>query len=837
MTIWQRFFSWLQAGAPTGRPEPIPEIDGNGATRVPGLYVVGDLTGIPLLTHAIKSGTEVIRHFLRDREFNESQQASGRDRSVVDVAIVGAGPAGVAAAIECRKAGLSYRLLEASNHPFATIEGFPLGKPIRIKSKNGAAKSLPLRLDDGTRETLLRSLRDQFKAQQVEVTTGARVESVVARGDLLRVKHSAGELRARRVVIAVGKSGRPRHLGVPGEELSHTHHRLHDPAEFRGRRVVVNGGGDSAIEAVLALSSAGAKVTHVYRGEQLTRPKLDHQQALAAAVGSGAVEQRLRTTVERITADGVVLRGREKTETVACESVFLLLGSDPPTAFLRRCGIAMAGESKRHQKVHLTAMLSFFTMLYFGKKGAAFDLWQGAEGLGAHLVHYVQGPWAIVASPGTSSPASTGLFAGVAAGLRTPFLLARSLGLEHYQLWLAPLAFLIAWAASLVFVVSGGTSLLLALTDFRRHFLRPWPALKHTYLILAGLLFFGVYLNSALGNSAGWVAPPTQAYSFLYCTTMLLFGLRRIWVRRTRYVALQTTTLLAVQILFLYLLPFQQFGGEYLFDRLLTHPLAGHPTLLAEVFPQGRWTSFWFILFWPLSITSFGVTRFWTLFPLLQLALLFWLVRRYGKGAYCGWICSCGGMAETLGDEYRALAPHGPRAKRWENAGQAVLLFAVIATLLHWMAANEMGFTVASLLPATVWGLYLLLVDVMLAGVLGLGLYFLLGGRTWCRFFCPLAAIMHVMNRFSRYRIFARKEHCISCNACTRTCHMGIDVMGFANRGIPMNDVECVRCSSCVTACPMDVLTFGQLPGPDVENRAGITHGNWKASDWRAGLK
>ena len=84
-------------------------------------------------------------------------------------------------------------------------------------------------------------------------------------------------------------------------------------------------------------------------------------------------------------------------------------------------------------------------------------------------------------------------------------------------------------------------------------------------------------------------------------------------------------------------------------------------------------------------------------------------------------------------------------------------------------------------------------------------------GRAWCRFLCPLAALMHVYARFSRFAIVADKKKCISCSACTSICHQGIDVMSFANKGVPMTDPECVRCSACVQSCPTGVLTFGRV--------------------------
>jgi polyferredoxin len=192
-------------------------------------------------------------------------------------------------------------------------------------------------------------------------------------------------------------------------------------------------------------------------------------------------------------------------------------------------------------------------------------------------------------------------------------------------------------------------------------------------------------------------------------------------------------------------------------------------------------------------------------------------------------------MAETLGDEYRTAAPHGPAPKRMENIGQIVLVSAVLITAFgYW--ANHFGHP--SLWVDTAKGVYKLAIDVFFAGVLGLGVYFFLSGRIWCRYGCPLAAIMHIQSRFSRYRIFSEKKKCISCNICTKVCHMGIDVMNFANKGIPMNDAECVRCSACVQSCPTETLSFGKIKEmSDVDNKGRMDAPDYGKEDWRAGIR
>jgi polyferredoxin len=202
------------------------------------------------------------------------------------------------------------------------------------------------------------------------------------------------------------------------------------------------------------------------------------------------------------------------------------------------------------------------------------------------------------------------------------------------------------------------------------------------------------------------------------------------------------------------------------------------------------------------------------------------LVYFWGKGAYCGWICSCGGLAETMGDTQRHKMPHGPFWNRLNLVGQGVLLVAGVLAVLRivtWItpvpALENVYMGLLEGKTASYQSLafplthlnYKWFVDLFLAGVLGTGLYFHFSGRVWCRFACPLAALMHVYARLGRFRILADKKKCISCNVCTSVCHQGIDVMNFANKGVPMADPQCVRCSACVQSCPTGVLTFGRV--------------------------
>jgi polyferredoxin len=272
---------------------------------------------------------------------------------------------------------------------------------------------------------------------------------------------------------------------------------------------------------------------------------------------------------------------------------------------------------------------------------------------------------------------------------------------------------------------------------------------------------------------------------------------------------------MAVQVVPLFLLP------EVVLP-LLHHNGLVPAGLNAALFPaadyghgQEFWRAYGLILAWPLNVYNvftheplwwwIGIGALQTL-VLIPLGIYFW-----GKGVYCGWICSCGALAETLGDTHRHRMPHGPAWNRLNMIGQGILAIAVLLLILRvigW-ALPPGNWAAAAFEPLKEQ--YKWIVDVSLAGVVGYGVYFWYSGRVWCRFMCPLAALMHVYARFSRFRILADKKKCISCNQCTAVCHQGIDVMNFANKGAPMADPECVRCSACVHVCPTGVLSFGQV--------------------------
>ncbi len=808
LPIISPYLRWIQKGNPTGTVERYPLLDKDNQSSLKGVFIVGDLTGIPLLKLAAESGAKVTRKLASDKDFQAKKQgianrSLGANR-VFDLIIIGAGPAGMAAALESEKLELDYQVLESSQI-FNTLENFPKGKPIFAKP-DGINPEAPLEIKDGSKETLLADLRRQLEGKNLQIGLGIRVEAIrhkrhsEAVGEVLVLSTTQGEIKALRVILAMGKSGDARRLGVPGEELPHVYNRLFDPGEYYDQDILVIGGGDSAVEAANALAEAGNRVTLSYRKENLDRPKPENLERYEELRQAGRLTPVFNSKPKSIQPHETLLTQNGKEQLVKSEVVFSLIGRELPLAFFKRSKIKIEGEKDRSWYLFFVTMISFFSMLYFGKAGVARNVFENVHGFSGFLRAYLTGPFSV----------------------------KLNWSLAHYS-WYSSINFYLGWLGSLVFIFSGIATLVMLIRKRNKYFGTSWGKVKYGYFILVGIFYTWVYFNFLLGRDAGWVEEPTYFYSLLYSLTILLFGIRRMIVRKTRYIRYQVLTLIFVQVFFLFILPF------HLFEPLIKAHFAADGYVMREMFPSGKWSCFGFVLLWPLNMNDFGSSTFWTWFPLVQtFGALFLVVRIWGKGAYCGWICSCGGMAETLGDEYRVGAPHGLTPKRLENIGQFVLLWAFVATGASY-ASHQLG--VGTAFADTIRGAYKLGIDVMFAGVLGLGVYFFLSGRIWCRYGCPLAALMHTYSRFAKFRIFSEKKKCISCNICTKVCHMGIDVMNYANKGIPMNDVECVRCSACVSSCPTEVLSFGQLLKSDSENKARptVVSGAGKR-DWTTGI-
>ena len=296
------YFNWLQKDCPTGEVEKYPQLDDHGQTTLEGVYVTGDLTGIPLLTMAANSGAQLVRKFSYEKVFEQQSDD-------YDLIIIGGGPAGVSAAIESHKRNLNYILLEGSRL-FNTIENFPKGKPIIATPTNDEYVS-ELKITDGVKESLLADLQSSIEDNDLQIKHNFRVEKISRDSGALEVESKDQTLRAKRVILAIGKSGDARKLGVPGEDLDKVKNRLFDPADHKDENILVVGGGDNAIETANALAANGNMVTVSYRKAAFSRPKQENMEEVRKWQKDGKISIVFKSEVKEIRDKSVLLTTKE----------------------------------------------------------------------------------------------------------------------------------------------------------------------------------------------------------------------------------------------------------------------------------------------------------------------------------------------------------------------------------------------------------------------------------------------------------------------------------------------------------------------------------------------
>lgn len=315
-------------------------------------------------------------------------------------------------------------------------------------------------------------------------------------------------------------------------------------------------------------------------------------------------------------------------------------------------------------------------------------------------------------------------------------------------------------------------------------------------------------------------------YGVLYCVVMSVMAIKVIIkYRHSRYQVLRTIVVLSFQIIFAFLLveilpafglPGVDFKNAWPldYDFLFDWNVVG-------LLESGHFGKFAFI--WGIS---------------LSLVIVPVLVYFWGKRWYCSWVCGCGGLAETLGDPYRQLSNKKMSAwkvERWLIHG--VLVFAVIMTVFTGyhtyneinQSSMEQKDVLFGISAFDVRQYYSFLIGAIFAGVIGTGFYPIFGNRVWCRFGCPLAAYMGIVQRFkSRFRITTNGGQCISCGNCSTYCEQGIDVRAYAQKGQNIVRSSCVGCGVCASVCPRGVLKLENGPeeGRIIDNPITIGHDN-----------
>jgi polyferredoxin len=304
-------------------------------------------------------------------------------------------------------------------------------------------------------------------------------------------------------------------------------------------------------------------------------------------------------------------------------------------------------------------------------------------------------------------------------------------------------------------------------------------------------------LSMALRNK---VSDQWFLYGTFYTIAVLVMGIRFIGkYKNNRYQVFRTLSVMFFQLGFAFLIPAfllklnqPEFYFSYFWPLKYSYLFPNDINYLINSGEIGV-----FMVFWGLVMTFIAT-------PILTY--------NYGKRWYCSWICGCGALAETLGDPYRQNSDKSLKAwkvERWMV--HAVLVFVTLTTALLWLNSWKNG-TVLGNASGLFSQWYGFLIGSVFSGVIGTGFYPIMGSRVWCRFGCPMAAILGLFQRFkSKFRITTNGAQCISCGNCSTYCEMGIDVRAYAQKGENIIRSSCVGCGICSSVCPRGVLKLENL--------------------------
>jgi thioredoxin reductase (NADPH) len=307
----------------------IPQLKPNFETNVPGIYIAGELGGMGLIRKAVEQGRQAM-DFISKR---------GRAKTPHDVVVIGAGPAGISATLAAKHHGLRCVTLEQEDTFGGSTLHYPRGKLVMTAPMN-----LPIfgkvKIKEISKEALMKLWEDVVAKTGIRINFSERMEKIERQGDAFSIVTNRASYLTHSVLLSIGRRGTPRKLDVPGEELEKVMYRLIDPEQYRGKHVLVVGGGDAALEAAVAISQQpGATVTLSYRGNAFNRVKPKNRERMERAGTSGQLRVLLESNVKRILPATVQIDQKGTGIELPNDAVIVCAGGILPTPLLQEIGI------------------------------------------------------------------------------------------------------------------------------------------------------------------------------------------------------------------------------------------------------------------------------------------------------------------------------------------------------------------------------------------------------------------------------------------------------------------------------------------------------------------
>ena len=310
----------------------LPHVNENYESNMQGIFIAGELGGMGLIKNSVEQGQLAME--------NIAKQIKGQKEGAVDVAIIGAGPAGISATLMAKKLGLSTVTLEQDSLG-GTVYTFPRSKIVMT-----APMELPLygkvKLFDTSKGELLKIWNEVIEKHGVEIKEHTKVDEIrpLESGVFKLITSKGDEILAQKVLLAIGRRGTPRKLGVPGEDTEKVAYRLLEPEMIEDKKVVVVGGGDSAIESAMLLMAQN-EVILSYRKDKFSRLKPKNKARIEEAFNSGKIKPMFNTNLVSINPDSVLIKNSETEEIaeVPNDLVYIFAGGELPTSFLQKAGV------------------------------------------------------------------------------------------------------------------------------------------------------------------------------------------------------------------------------------------------------------------------------------------------------------------------------------------------------------------------------------------------------------------------------------------------------------------------------------------------------------------